>query len=72
MRARRTLPCALSLDMVCDTGRRHRSPAGLGGPGTGGAGGGAATALTTAAAFFRCGIFFTAAAAARLEGNGDC
>jgi hypothetical protein len=67
---RRTFPCALSLDMVCDTGRRHRVPAGLAGPGTGGAGG-AATALTTAAAFFRCGIFTAAAVSHRLEGDGD-
>ena len=56
--------------MVCDTGRRHRLPVGLAGPGTGGAGG-SATALTTAAAFFPCGIFTAAVAAHRLEGDCD-
>ena len=56
-----TLPCAFSLDMVCDTDR-HRLPAGLAGAGAGG-GATAATALMIAAAFLRpAGIFTTDAA----------
>jgi hypothetical protein len=68
----RTLPCALSLDIVCDTGRHSLllpAPAGLAGAGKCGAGAAAATALvTTAAAAFPCpaGIF----TAARLESDG--
>ena len=53
-----TLPCALSLDMVCDTERHRWSPVGLAGAGAGGGATAAATALMTAAAFLRpAGIF---------------
>ena len=64
-----TLPCAFSLDMVCDTDR-HRVPAGLAGAGAGG-GATAATALVTAADFFRpAGIFVTDAAGVVSDDDG--
>jgi len=64
-----TLPCALILDMVCDTDR-HRLPAGLAGVGAGG-GATAATALMIAAAFVRpAGIFATDAARVVMSNDG--
>jgi len=64
-----TLPCALILDMVCDTDR-HRLPADLAGVGAGG-GATAATALMIAAALFLRPAGFFATDAARVVMSND-